>query len=297
MLAADLDRALLHRRRNGGRGGAVGKVLAKGDGWSVDDVICTSGPADRSFEERHSRVSIAIVAAGSFQYRSTNGRAMLTPGAILLGSVGRCFECGHEHGAGDRCIAFNFSPAFFERIAVDAGASDTAKGFAVPRLPSSQESADVVAQACAELVAGASDHWDEIAVRVAARAARLVSGQARPPERLSAASLARVTDVVREIERSPSGELGLDRLAAMAGLSPFHFLRTFGRVTGLTPRQYIRRARLRQAAVQLARTDARIIDVAYDSGFGDVSNFNHAFRAEFGANPRAFRRRSAGSRS
>ena len=292
MLAADLERALLHRRRNGGRGAAVGRPLARGDGWSVDDVICTCGPADRSFEERHSRVSIAIVAAGSFQYRSTNGRAMLTPGAMLLGSAGQCFECGHEHGEGDRCIAFNFSPWFFERVAADAGAGMAATRLATPRLPPLRGSADVVAQACAELVAGTSDRWDEIAVRVAERAATLASGHTRAPAQPPARTLARVTDVVRAIERSPGGDLGLHGLAAMAGLSPYHFLRTFERVTGLTPRQYVRRARLRQAAVQLARTGARIIDVAYESGFGDVSNFNHAFRAEFGSNPMAFRRRA-----
>jgi AraC-like DNA-binding protein len=293
MLAADLERALLHRRRNGGRGGAVGRALAKGEGWSVDDVICTSGPADPSFEERHSRVSIAIVAAGTFQYRSTTGRALLTPGAILLGNYGHCFECGHEHSAGDRCLAFNFAPASFERIAADAGAGDVATQFSTPRLPPLQSSAKVVAQACAALVAGANEAWDEMAVRVAAQVARLASDHVRPPEQLSARALARVTDVVREIERAPSGELGLHELAAMAGLSPYHFLRMFARATGLTPRQYVRRGRLRQAALQVARTEARIIDVAYDSGFGDVSNFNHAFRAEFGASPRTFRRNSA----
>jgi len=34
----------------------------------------------------------------------------------------------------------------------------------------------------------------------------------------------------------------------------------------------------------------KIIDVALDSGFGDVSNFNRAFRAEFGVSPRVYQR-------
>src|SRR6185436_6442988 len=96
-IAAGLTTAVARRRRFGERGSARGTSLARGDGWSVDDVICTSGPEDRPFEERHSRVSIAVVAAGTFQYRSTNGRATLTPGSILLGSAGQCFECGHDH--------------------------------------------------------------------------------------------------------------------------------------------------------------------------------------------------------
>jgi AraC-like DNA-binding protein len=51
------------------------------------------------------------------------------------------------------------------------------------------------------------------------------------------------------------------------------------------------RTRLRQAAVQLTVDNAKIVDVAFEAGFGDVSNFNRAFRAEFGASPTAYRQR------
>jgi len=49
------------------------------------------------------------------------------------------------------------------------------------------------------------------------------------------------------------------------------------------------RTRLREAALRLASESDKILDVALDSGFGDVSNFNRAFRSEFGMSPRAFR--------
>ena len=60
-------------------------------------------------------------------------------------------------------------------------------------------------------------------------------------------------------------------------------------MTGLTPHQYARRARLREAAAHLATSSARVIDVALDCGFADVSNFNRAFRDEFGVSPRVYR--------
>ena len=41
--------------------------------------------------------------------------------------------------------------------------------------------------------------------------------------------------------------------------------------------------------MRLAEEPARILDIALDCGFGDVSNFNRAFRAEFGVTPRAYR--------
>jgi len=97
---------------------------------------------------------------------------------------------------------------------------------------------------------------------------------------------------VRKIERHPDAGLTLATLAQEAGLSPFHFLRTFERLTGLTPHQYILRTRLREAAMRLAVEHARVIDIALDCGFGDVSNFNRLFRAEFGVSPRVYRRQA-----
>jgi AraC-like DNA-binding protein len=54
------------------------------------------------------------------------------------------------------------------------------------------------------------------------------------------------------------------------------------------------RARLRRAALRLSSGKGKIVDIALDCGFGDVSNFNRAFRAEFGMSPRAYRGRNPG---
>ena len=80
-------------------------------------MVCRSGPDDRRFEERHTRVSIAAVISGSFVYRCDSGSELLHPGALLLGNTGSCFECGHEHSRGDRCVAFHLDQDLFEEIA------------------------------------------------------------------------------------------------------------------------------------------------------------------------------------
>jgi AraC-like DNA-binding protein len=291
-IAVDLDRALAQRRLHGHRGRATGRLLASGPGWRVQDVICTSDPSDRRFEERHSQINIAIVAAGTFQYRSTSGSALMTPGSLLLGSPGQCFECGHEHGAGDRCISFHYSPEYFERIAADVGAPEGGAGvmFSAPRVPALRESAGIVAEALAGLLSTAEVSWEEIGVRLAARTVRLVNGRTHRPSSAPSGTLARVTRALRAIQQSTSADdLTLGRLASVAGLSPYHFLRTFERVTGLTPHQYVRRSRLRDAAVQLVLQPSKVIDVAFDNGFADVSAFNRAFRSEFSMSPRAYR--------
>jgi transcriptional regulator GlxA family with amidase domain len=78
-------------------------------------------------------------------------------------------------------------------------------------------------------------------------------------------------------------------LAKIARLSPYHFLRTFEELTGATPHQYILRMRLRRAAVRLRLERGSIAEIALGCGFGDISNFNRTFRAEFGMTPREYR--------
>jgi AraC-like DNA-binding protein len=92
------------------------------------------------------------------------------------------------------------------------------------------------------------------------------------------------------VEAHPELPHDLTSLAREAKLSPYHFLRTFERLMGITPHQYLLRMRLRQAATRLSGA-GKVLDIALDCGFGDVSNFNRTFRAEFGASPREYRRR------
>ena len=273
----ELERALAARAQSGGPGTPSVRVLAKGDGWTVEDVICTSGPRDRAFEERHSRISVAIVVAGTFQY----SRELMTPGSLLLGSAGQCFECRHDHGAGDRCISFGYTPEYFESLVA------TDRKFPVLRVPPIRASAPLVASAFSALSGAEFLNWEELSIKVAARAIQLAAGDSA--DRFSAPNaIARISSSVRDIEQDPSAGHSLTTLAAQARLSPYHFLRSFEQVTGVTPHQYILRARLRHVALRL-RQPNRIVDIALDAGFGDLSNFNRTFRAEFGVTPRAFR--------
>ena len=92
------------------------RLLAAGSGWRVEDVVCTFGPNDRPFEERHETPCIALVTSGTFQYRSERGSVLLSPGALLLGNHHHCFECTHEHATGDRCLSFHFTPEFLDTV-------------------------------------------------------------------------------------------------------------------------------------------------------------------------------------
>lgn len=292
-IAAELEDAVTNRAVEGTVRHMTARVLADGPEWSVSDVVCTAGPQDRPFEERHPHVFIAVVVAGSFQYRSAAECDLLTPGSLMLGNADQCFECRHEYGTGDRCLSFAYAPEYFERLATAAGASGRTLDFRVLRLPPLRALSPVVARACDALASASDISWEELSVQVATQAVQLAHNLGPEPRRVPRRAQAGVAAAVRTIERHPAAKLTLIRLAEEAELSPYHFLRTFERVTGVTPHQYVLRTRLRDAAIRLSAGSARVIDIAFDSGFSDVSNFNHAFRREFGVSPRGYQTRPA----
>ena len=234
-------------------------------------------------------VAIAIVAAGTFQYRSRLGRELMTPGSLLLGNPDQPFECAHEHGSGDRCISFRYTPDGFERLAADVGVPRGERRFRAFRLPPVRELSPLLARISAAVTASLSISWEEMSLRLVSAVVPAAAGLPRRPATPTTRALARVTEIVRAIGAEPSVAISIRRMAEEARLSPYHFLRTFESLTGVTPHQYVRRARLRHAATRLASEGTKVIDVAFDSGFGDVSNFNRAFRAEFGVSPTRYR--------
>ena len=267
--------------------------------------MCDSGPQTRPFEEQHTAFSIAIVMRGTFQYRTANSHRgageLMTPGSLLLGNAEEYFECGHEHSVGDRCLSFRYAPHYFEKVAAEAGVRRGERTFRTARLPAVRSLSPIVAKACAGLACRsfhwadprAGMMWEETAIQIAASAIRLaVIGAAADGRATSHSAIARVTRAVRIMDEAPESSFSIERLASTAGLSPYHFIRTFEELTGVTPHRYLRRLRLRAAATRISCGREKILDVALDSGFGDVSNFNRAFRAEFGRSPRSFRRQN-----
>ena len=65
-IAVDLEHALTRRREDGTPGRTAPRVIARGEGWTVADVLCTCGPSDRLFEERHPCCTVAIVLEAAF---------------------------------------------------------------------------------------------------------------------------------------------------------------------------------------------------------------------------------------
>jgi AraC-like DNA-binding protein len=86
-------------------------------------------------------------------------------------------------------------------------------------------------------------------------------------------------------------DLTLDELAAVAGLSRFHFLRAFRREVGVTPHTYLTGRRI-AAAKTLLGGDQPLSEVALDCGFYDQSHFTRSFKGSTGLTPGQYRRGS-----
>ncbi|AKQ68337.1 L-rhamnose operon transcriptional activator RhaR [Myxococcus hansupus] len=265
-------------------------LLHRSRAVSVLDYRCDAKPGESAFEERHGVSSVSYVRRGSFGYHARGASYELVAGATLVGHAGDEFHCTHEHHlAGDECLSLQFSEALVEEL---GGGLNTWRVGALPPLPSLMMLGELAQQT-------AEGHTqlglDEVALAFAARFVRTVSGRREAPLRMTTRNRRQAVEAALFLEERADAPLSLEELAAMTGLSPFHFLRVFRRVLGVTPHQYLVHLRLRRAA-RLLSTDAPITRIAYDVGFGDLSNFVRTFRRAAGVSPRAFRKASRGDR-
>ena len=255
---------------------------------TVSDFRCDAGPDDRPFAEQHRCHSISYVRKGSFGCQTRGRSHELVAGAVLVGHPGDEFVCSHDHVCGDECLSFFLSPEVAETIGDRA---DIWQIGAAPPLPELMVLGEL-AQAVAD---GRSDvGLDEIGQLFASRFVEVVSGRRTKPVSASARDRRRAVETALWIDAHSREEIDLEQAAAQAGLSPFHFLRLFSGVIGVTPHQYLVRSRLRHAARLLADDGLSITAIAYDVGFGDLSNFVRTFHRAAGVSPLRFRQASLG---
>ncbi len=258
---------------------------------AVVDYRCTAGPAEKPFTEVHRGYSVSYVRKGSFGYRTRGKSFELVAGSVLVGRPGDEYMCTHDHHAcGDECLAFHLDAEAAEAIGGNDAVWQTG---GLPPLPQMMVLGEL-AQAAAE---GSSDiGLDELGLLFPARFVEVASGRTHHAVVARARDRRRAVEAALWLDAHSHEEIDLDRIAREAGLSPFHFLRLFAKVLGVTPHQYLVRSRLRRAARSLADDARPITDVALDVGFADLSNFVRTFHRAAGVSPGAFRRLAKGDR-
>jgi AraC-like DNA-binding protein len=113
------------------------------------------------------------------------------------------------------------------------------------------------------------------------------TGTAGP--RREIASVHRLEKVRRYIDANYRKPLVLDELAAVSGLSSNYLCMVFKEYSGKTIFNYIIERRIQNAIIQLLSTRKKVIAIAFDCGFNDLSYFNRSFKKITGQSPVSYR--------
>jgi AraC family transcriptional regulator of adaptative response / methylphosphotriester-DNA alkyltransferase methyltransferase len=99
-----------------------------------------------------------------------------------------------------------------------------------------------------------------------------------------------VAQIARTLDARYEEALSLDKLANLFHVSPYHLQRTFKRIQGQTPAQYLLGVRLTKARELLAQTNDAITDIAAQVGISNASHFSTVFLQHSGLTPNSFRK-------
>ena len=106
-----------------------------------------------------------------------------------------------------------------------------------------------------------------------------------------------IRDAITYIEDNITENITVEDIAKVVHLSPFYFQKGFAMLCDFTVSDYIRNRQLALAGVEVAATDAKIIDVAIKYGYNSPDSFTKAFARFHGCTPSAVRRDGAGIKS
>jgi AraC family transcriptional regulator len=100
---------------------------------------------------------------------------------------------------------------------------------------------------------------------------------------------ARLRRALDHISANLDEEITLAQLAQVAGVSVFHFARTFTRAMGVSPSRYVSRMRLQKAMAEIAADKLSLAEIAFKAGFSSQASFTRAFYRVTGLTPGEYR--------
>lgn len=110
------------------------------------------------------------------------------------------------------------------------------------------------------------------------------------PSRINAVNYTSIAEeIITYITEHFAEDISVTELADKAGLSHYHFIRTFKKETGFTPHEYILNTRIATAQYLLKNTKLSIKDICYNTGFSCESVFCSAFKRHQGMTPTQYR--------
>ena len=233
----------------------------------------------------HDQFGIGVIEAGAQASASGRGPVWVQAGDVITVNPGEVHDGVPVDNTGRVWRMMYFDPQVMARLTGHAGE------FAHPVL-----NAPEMAAAVRRLFRGVTEAGCALAAE-----GDLVILRAALQDRVLRAGVAPVARAVQMLRDDPARAVTLAELAAMVGLTRFHFLRSFARETGLTPHAYQVQARLHLAR-RLIAGGMPLADAAAEAGFADQSHLTRLFGRSYGMTPGMYARnfvqdRGAGARA
>ncbi|MFW6084854.1 MAG: helix-turn-helix domain-containing protein [Gemmatimonadota bacterium] len=265
--------------RHLGFGRFLGRVVLATDASGVAVRELAVRPTHREARRHtHHHAHFCLVVSGAYEATAGGSRHELRNGALLFHPAGTTHR-DHFVSARGCCLTISIGPEFIEGSASSRlpersyALEDDELGFPANRirreLRAPDSFSDVALQGLAlELIGSAL--------------ARGERPDSRPP-----AWLDKAIAFLRESAVEP---VKVRDVAAEVGVHPVHLARVFRHHLGLSPGEYLRRSRVREAMELVERTSEPLATIAFRSGFSDQSHLTRAFRRELGTTPAEYRR-------
>ncbi|WP_168791943.1 GlxA family transcriptional regulator [Paraburkholderia aromaticivorans] len=287
------------------------RFIAPADAYEVKLLSADAAPlrasngmmlvADATFDKARGPFDLALVAGGPALPDTTPDAPLLDWLANVASQCSRygsictgAFALGHAGLLDDRNVTTHWQHAAqlaaqFPKARVDFDRIYLRDGQLVT-------SAGVTAGIDLSLALVAEDHGPHTALAVAKRLvvfAQRQGGQSQFSPYLTAAAddTSPVAKVQAHVMERIRESFSVKQLADVAGMSARNFARVFVQETGVTPHEFVERARVDAARKLLESSGAALKAIAYDCGFGTADRMRIVFTKRIGATPMQYRER------
>ncbi|MFM0241047.1 GlxA family transcriptional regulator [Paraburkholderia phytofirmans] len=287
------------------------RFIAPADAYEVKLLSAEAAPlrasngmmliADATFDQARGPFDLALVAGGPALPDTAPEAPLLEWLANVAAQCGRygsictgAFALGHAGLLDDRNVTTHWQHAAqlaaqFPKARVDFDRIYLRDGQLVT-------SAGVTAGIDLSLALVAEDHGPHTALAVAKRLvvfAQRQGGQSQFSPYLTAPAddTSPVAKVQAHVMERIRESFSVKQLADVAGMSARNFARVFVQETGVTPHEFVERARVDAARKLLESSGAALKAIAYDCGFGTADRMRIVFTKRIGATPMQYRER------
>lgn len=294
--------------------GQAGDIYCSKGGTNIDklDNALFRLPLSKSIETdpHYTRLTLRFAASGGQLYTVDGTPKLLAAGRCLLMNMGqqyriRALDNSFVTGVAFKpsfVSAFNYSYTHSQSFLLDNPDGYSAYSFAGGVHAAGERLGNLINRASGSLSDGGATRailLPEIYVHLLEELCSIDVGFVKLASRLEGVKsttrrelLKRLKVAIDYMDAYAADIQDIAQVAQAAALSEFHFYRSFKKLTGASPYQYLRERKMERAAIMLRQTSLPVADICLSAGFADASSFSRLFRKLYRCAPGEYRQRA-----